>query len=325
MICPKCGNDNLSGKILCYKCGAKLLPDPEKASQRRKKSRQGKKKGFTGIFFLLLFIFLGVAFYLIIQNPNIEPLETSLQAARSLEAKLERIDEAGSERKPVKVEITQEELNSLITERLKEMKTGEDSSVQRNVELDDIQVRFEGKKLKNVITVKVKGKPIYVSLTEKVSVVDGRLVLEPDEAKIGKLPLPVRIVQQAMKPVEKERKTLSSLDLPPGMRDVRIEGGKLVLEAGPAEEIIAPVKKGEITPPPKKRVLTAEERAKIKKRRKENEANVWIQLGNNFADVKRYKLALEYYQKVMDKYPESAQAQEARERIKEIKAKSESE
>ncbi|MCK4325976.1 trypsin-like peptidase domain-containing protein, partial [bacterium] len=52
-----------------------------------------------------------------------------------------------------------------------------------------------------------------------------------------------------------------------------------------------------------------------------DEINSWLQAANNFANAGMNDSAIEHYQKVIDKYPESGQAQEAQKRIKEIEAK----
>ncbi len=261
------------------------------------KTPQRKKLLYT--FFLL--IPLGIVFYLSLQKQDIKPLEVSPQAARSLETKLARLERASLAKKPIRVEITQEELHSLIAEQLGEIKADEEYA-KKNIKLDDIQMRFEGDKLKRVVTMKIKGKPVYLSLSGGVSVVEGILTLNPDEAKIGKLPVSVKTVQRVLKRAEKEKGNLAFLALPTGVRDVRVEEGKLILEAGPEETI---------------------KEISIRKEREANEANSWLQVGDNFASLEMYSLALEYYRKVVDKYPESEQAQEARKRIKETEAKSE--
>ncbi len=330
MKCPECKTDNLAGKIICYKCGAKLLEASEAIIKRGKKS--GKKRMFAILYVLFLFISLSVLFYFILQKQDIEPLEVSPQAARRLETKLARIERFASIRKPARIEVTQEEFHSLVAEQLGDLKIDEEYA-KKNIKLDDIQMRFEGDKLKSVVTMKVKGKSVYVSLSGGVSVVDGMLTLNPDEIKIGKLPVPAKTVQRAMKRVQKERGSLAFLDLPAGVKDVRIEEGKLILITGPEKTATVPVKeetkpatpKKDLPPSSEKKVLTAEEREDVIKKREGNEANSWLQVGNNFANLEMDDLALEYYRKVVDGYPESEQAQEARKRIKEIEAKSESE
>lgn len=73
-------------------------------------------------------------------------------------------------------------------------------------------------------------------------------------------------------------------------------------------------------PVPRKKALTEEELEETRTRRGENEANSWLQVGDNFADVGMYDLAIEYYQKVINKYPESKQAKEARKALTKIGA-----
>ncbi|MCD5391015.1 tetratricopeptide repeat protein [candidate division NPL-UPA2 bacterium] len=75
----------------------------------------------------------------------------------------------------------------------------------------------------------------------------------------------------------------------------------------------------EVKPP--KRVLTERELEEIRKRREESEANSWLQLAGNFANAGMYTDAIEYYRKVINKYPESEQAKKAGQRIEEIKSK----
>ena len=92
---------------------------------------------------------------------------------------------------------------------------------------------------------------------------------------------------------------------------------------GVAEERIAPVEE-KLKLAPRERVLTVEEQEEIRRRREEREASSWLQVGDNFVRVRMYDLALEFYQKVIDKHPESQEAQKAREMIEEVRAKLES-
>ena len=126
--------------------------------------------------------------------------------------------------------------------------------------------------------------------------------------------------------------------LPDGVRSIRIEGGKLIVEVGPEAGKTLPVKEGEIETPkkeipapevkvkpaPAKRVLTEEELEKLRKRKEETEAKSWLQVGDNFTNMGMYDSAIEYYGKIINKYPESEQAKKARQRVEEIKSKLES-
>ncbi|MCK4326762.1 hypothetical protein KAU86_00845 [bacterium] len=331
MICPKCGTENLKGKLLCYKCGAKLLQAPGEAPQVGKKP--ARKRRFKALYYLFALIFSGVIFCIMLQRPEMEPLEVSPEAARSLEQKLYMVERAALAKKPLRVEVSEDELNSFVSRQFRELKVDEEYA-RKNIKVDDIQLRMEEEKLKSVVTMKVKGKLVYVSLAGKVALVNNSLTLKPDEVKIGKLPVPAKTVQRAMKRVEKKRGSLSFLDFPDGVRSIRIEEGKLIVET----EIVAPVKekagrvkvpaveipKKEVPAPkeePEKRVLTEEELEERRRRMEENEANSWLQVGDNFTNVGMYDSAIEYYQKVTNKYPESEQAKEARQRIEEIKSR----
>lgn len=246
MICPKCGADNLAGKILCYKCGTNLLQAPGGALKGRGKAGRKEKRGcwrgcLTGCLVVILIVIVAsVAIWI-----------SRERVAKFLLDRMERIAFS-----IISEEVDKEEVREVIAEVREALERGE----------------FDAEKLEKAN--RELGR--YMK--------DGKL----DKEETDKL---MKMFREAIGIME-ETATVS------------VEGETV-----------------EKKPLPEKKTLTAEEREEIRRKRKENEANSWLQVGGNFASVEMYDSALEYYQKVVDKYPESEQAQEARKRIEEIEAK----
>ena len=244
MICPKCGTDNLGGKLLCYKCGAKLLKPSGVAPKAGK--RRGKAKGTRALVHLFILGLLAGVIFLMLQKPEMEPLETSTEAARRFEAKMAKVERAASARKSVKLEVTEEEINSQVAEQVKELMLNEEYAKQ-NIRVDGMQVRLKGDKLKTIVTLKVRGKSVYISLWGNFILIDGKLGLTPDRVAVGRMPMLPALLKGLIGQVEKGE-VLPLPTLPSGVRSIRVEGGKLIIEAGPEAEVV----KEEVKPPAEK-------------------------------------------------------------------------
>lgn len=299
MNCPKCGSANLSGKMLCYKCGASLRETGEgKVLARGSKDLQ--KKIIKVLCIALPLVALGTLAGFMLQRPDTKGISSSSEAAERFEAKLVQAGKATKAKKPFKTEITSEEINSFVVSKRNECAWG-------LIELDDIiQANFQEGGFSGVFSKNIKVSPLYISLSGKLVLVDDKLVLYPQAGHIGKLPIPRMLLEQL-----KSKGWRISLFSFPKVREMRIEGDKLIIEAGPKVKV-KPKK-------PKKRVLTPEERKKQREKMQENEANSWLQLGNNLIKIRRYDTALTYYHKIIKKYPNRPQAVQAREQIEKIK------
>ncbi len=330
MICPKCGTENLRGKLLCYKCGAKLMQAPQAPKGRAK-----PQKRVGRLFFRLIVLgLLAIVVILMLQKPQMDPLSISAEATKRFKANLTAMERAILAGKPFKLEATEEEINSQIAGDLKDIE-----QVGRMI-VDEARIRLNKNKLKCIISMKIKGKSIYISLSGKPLLINGRMSLSPDKAAVGKMPILPCMLPGILKQLKKGE-GIPLPKFPPEAQDLQVEEGKLTLQAKAVARPVSPGKKGkktlpervgqpkrpvpsvpeEVKPAPEKRVLTEEELEEIRRRREESEAKSWLQVGDNFTNIEMYDSAIEYYRKVINKYPESEQAKKAKQRVEEVKSR----
>ncbi|MCD5391014.1 hypothetical protein LR007_04030 [candidate division NPL-UPA2 bacterium] len=185
------------------------------------------------VFRLIVLGLLAVVVILMLQKPQMEPLAISAEAAKRFRANLTAMEKAILRGKPFKLEATEEGINSQIAEDIKQ------SEQSGKIVIDKVRIRLKKNQLKCIILMKLRGKSIYISLSGKPLLIDGRLSLSPDRAAVGKMPMLPRMLPGILKQLEKGE-GIPLPKFPPGARDLQVEEGKLTVQAKPVAKPAPP-------------------------------------------------------------------------------------
>lgn len=148
------------------------------------------------------------------------------QAAQDLEARLKALMEG--ERTVLRVQVTQEEMNSLLARNLPRIQE-EIQAQGAPFQVEDIKVTLEPDRLLVASRVEAFGFHPTVTVAATPSVHDGRPRIEIQEIYLGRIPLPGPIEDLLNGLLERGMERLPLQDLPLELRHIQVDQGKLIL------------------------------------------------------------------------------------------------
>jgi hypothetical protein len=174
-----------------------------------------------------LLVLLLVAVLLALHAPSTRLVAVSLEAAKSFDEKITAIEQAHQQNTQLVVHITETELSSKLQQSIEESA----ASPHGSVTLTMASVHLEDDRFVGIFTLNVGGKELYLTMVGTLGVLGGRLQIRPSEVKLGMLPVPMWTIRSLLQkqfdsPVSREQ-----MQLPPSVKDVRIENGELLVEA----------------------------------------------------------------------------------------------
>lgn len=173
-------------------------------------------------------ILLGlVCVVLALRQPSVASVATSPEAARSFDAKLAQLAQAGGLGVPGQIRITESELNSRLQEVLREAPPEAGGAPS----LEAATIRLAGDGFVGTFKMRVHSVSLYLTVGGTLRAANGQLQFTPRELKLGSLPIPVFTVESALRAKLDSPEVRDRLRLPESMQDVRIENGELVLQA----------------------------------------------------------------------------------------------
>lgn len=92
--------------------------------------------------------------------------------------------------------------------------------------IKDYQVSMEGDIMRGQFLTQIAGKDIYLTLAGHLVAKDGYVTFEATEVKVGDLPVPVSLVNEALQ--KKLAEQHDQLKLPDNVKDIKVENGELV-------------------------------------------------------------------------------------------------
>ena len=167
-----------------------------------------------------------------------EPLvSVSPQAARSAENKLAALaappEPSLTPSEPRRVALTEEELNSYLAAHLA-LQGGapgaEPTAGQAKSSVRDVKVTLQGDRARIFAVFNLAGKDLTLELEGRLHVVQGYLRFEPTGGNLGDLSLPQSALDAAVSRLVDNPQNRESFRVPPGIRDIRVENGELVIE-----------------------------------------------------------------------------------------------
>jgi uncharacterized protein YpmS len=174
-----------------------------------------------------LLILVLFAVLLALRAPSTELVAVSLEAAKSFDEKIAAIEQAHQQNTRLVVHITETELSSKLQQSIE----ASSASSHGSVTLTMASVHLEDDRFVGLFTLNVGGKELYLTMVGTLGVLEGRLQIRPSEVKLGALPVPTWTIHSLLQkqfdsPASRER-----MQLPPSVKDVRIENGELLVEA----------------------------------------------------------------------------------------------
>jgi hypothetical protein len=160
------------------------------------------------------------------------------QAAHSAEEKLQGLAALPSRSvagETPKITLTEEELNSYLSSHLALSPGGDDSASEPSIEklkssVRDVKVSLEGDRARAFVVFHLAGKDMTLQLEGRLRVTDGYLRFEPTSGKLGDFDLPQTALDTAVERLFDSPENRDQFRVPPGIRDIRVENGQLVIE-----------------------------------------------------------------------------------------------
>jgi hypothetical protein len=168
---------------------------------------------------------------LMLRRAPVPQVSVSPQAARSAESKLAALaappPPSLSPGEPQRIALTEEELNSFLAARLA-LQGG--AAGQAGSSVRDVKVALQGDRARVFAVFNLAGKDLTLELEGHLHVVDGYLRFEPTGGKLGDLSLPQSALDATVATLVDNPVNRDAFRVPPGIRDIRVENGELVIE-----------------------------------------------------------------------------------------------
>ena len=155
--------------------------------------------------------------WLVLRKQALPPVETSSDAARSFNEKLNQLTQAKEQGTPAEIHLTAAEINSEIQEGLRAHPPPAGPAV-----LKDAVIQLEGDKMVAFLTATVKGVELRVTVGGNLQFENHAVRLVPSDVHVGTMPVPVSWL---------EGKLDMHLEVPEAITALRVENSELVVRA----------------------------------------------------------------------------------------------
>ena len=158
-----------------------------------------------------------VMVWLVLRKPSLPAIETSADAARSFNEKLNQLTQAKEQGTPAEIHLTAAEINSEIQEGLRTHPPPAGPAV-----LKDAAVQLEGDKMTAFLTATVKGVELRVTVGGNLQFENHAVRLVPSDVHVGTMPVPVSWLAGKLD---------MHMEVPPSITAMRVENSELVVRA----------------------------------------------------------------------------------------------
>lgn len=158
-----------------------------------------------------------ITIWLVLRKPSLPPIETSAEAARSFNEKLNQLTQAKEQGIPSEIHLTAAEINSEIQDGLRAHPPPPGPAV-----LKDAVVQLEGEKMTAFLTASVKGVELRVTVGGNLKFENHSVRLVPSEVHVGSMPVPVSWLAGKLD---------MHMEVPEAITAMRVENGELVVRA----------------------------------------------------------------------------------------------
>ncbi len=199
---------------------------------RREKATSSKSKKWRlagivagtvlGVFFLVGL----VGAILALRTIPPPAVHTDPAAARRLEQELKEAQSASNDN-PRTVRADETEVNSMFKQQFDSATSGttDDSAAV----VRDMKMTLSDDRVRLYVLANLRGKDITFQIEGRLRSLDGYMDFDPISGRIGSLPLPKASLKSAVAKMLTTPEGLETMHLPKNVRDLRVEGGRLVL------------------------------------------------------------------------------------------------
>ncbi|NLT68363.1 MAG: zinc ribbon domain-containing protein [Acidobacteria bacterium] len=234
MKCPKCGFEQDNAPE-CAHCGLIFARFREAAPPYETRSdRSPVKRAFRiirwGIPALAIIVIL-----LVLKSSSPPEITTSTEAAARAEEKIETFQSSLARGDPDMLEIDQSELNGWLAQNLSwqqndsETQPIEESGSGGRARLRDLKLELREETLVAYAVVDMYGKDVSLEIEGEILNRDGYLHVNAIDGRLGSLPLSKRMLRRLIDRVFTSPENREKFRLPPGIRDIRIKNGRLLV------------------------------------------------------------------------------------------------
>jgi hypothetical protein len=184
-----------------------------------------KKKYLGKIITWILCALAATTLVLVFWPPAGATEPSSPQAARSFDAKLAQLDAAHERGEPSEVRLTATEVNSKLQQIFSDAPS---SGLTR---MRGVAVSLEEDRLVAVLSLKVAGLSLYITLGGKPGLQDHRLQFGVDEVRLGHMPTFASLISEVLQAKLNSPQGREMLLMPDYITGMRVENGELVIES----------------------------------------------------------------------------------------------
>jgi len=264
MDCPKCGFQQDKG-IECTRCGIVFARYHAGSEPKvfQSVSGTGTARSATGLFrsFYRVFRWICLAgtilvLFLMLRPSSPPQIESSASAAASADKKIEEFQSSAGSGSEQRLEMDESELNAWLSRNLAlKRPAGSRSRIPQNTEslielakvatggqavtseelqraqssVRDVRIELLENSLLVYALFDFHGMDLSLVLEGQPLVRDGYIKLEPSRGQLGSLPLMAGTLQSATARIFNSPENKEKFKLPPGIQDIRIEQGRLVV------------------------------------------------------------------------------------------------
>ena len=265
MNCPKCGFQQDEGLESCLRCGiifARYRPTietrqtPITTKHGSVQAKPGLIRRFYRIFRWVSLSILVLAILLIMRTSRSPQIDITSEATQSAELKVRQFQSSLEQGSGQKLEMDESELNGWLQKNLALNKTtdsdtagtqntdskidspqaaaGEDGAEkealnQARSSIRDVKMELLEDSIRIYAVFDLHGVDLSLDLEGRPVVQDGYIKLEPTGGKLGSMPLMAGTLRNAIDQVFNSPENREKFKLSPGIRDIRIEHGRLVI------------------------------------------------------------------------------------------------
>jgi 23S rRNA pseudoU1915 N3-methylase RlmH len=168
-----------------------------------------------------------ISIFLVLRKPSQFPVQTTPEAAKSFDRKLQEVESKSEQGVRKEVRISETELNSKLVESIQ----GAAGMPSGPAALKAAEVHLKGDTFASVLTVHVGGRDVYVTLGGKLGTNNHELQFSATEVNMGSLPVPLSLVEPVLRKKLNSPEMRDQLKLPESIAEVRIEDGELVIQS----------------------------------------------------------------------------------------------
>jgi len=251
--CPRCGFVQEGGEE-CQRCGvvfrrfrAPLVPSAEArplpttvsvappAAPEAAPPRAGILRRAYHVFRWVALATTVGALILILRTRPAPEIRTDPDALRRAESKWRAVEQSAALGTPQTLTWDEAELNAWLQRNLALARSGGGQTAEPSVEelrsnVRDLKLQLAGDLLRAWVLFDIHGKDLTLVLEGRLSVKDRRLRLTPTAGFLGSLPLPRKALDGAVARLFDDPQNADKFQLPPDVRDVRVEHGQIVID-----------------------------------------------------------------------------------------------